>query len=126
MRRRVWLAMGLFCGSSAALEQQQHCVVQTDGSSTCSSSSETTTTTTTPEPVQCGLYLAPSTIPGAGLGIFTGVERNEGDSLGDGDLLLPIADVWWHLQASKDYNNYDEAPNTLNPTTDYVWRKLAY
>jgi hypothetical protein len=67
--------------------------------------------------------MAPSTIQGAGIGIFTGIERNEGDLVGDGDILLPIADVWWHLQASQDYKNYDAAPRTLDPTTDYVWCK---
>jgi hypothetical protein len=44
-------------------------------------------------PLQCDLYMAESTIPNAGLGIFTGVDRNEGDTVGDGDLCLPLIDI---------------------------------
>ena len=38
---------------------------------------------------QCGLYLAESTIPGAGLGIFTTTEKQPGDTVGSGDVCLP-------------------------------------
>jgi hypothetical protein len=34
---------------------------------------------------------------------------------------LPIADVWWHLQASEDYHGFHDAPENLDTTTDYVW-----
>lgn len=102
---------------------ESECFVSSDGSSRCSADLADADTSTTPSPFQCGIYMAPSTIPGAGLGMFTGIDRREGDIVGDGDLLLPIVDVWWHLQASKDYNGYDDAPDTLDPTGDYVWRK---
>lgn len=36
--------------------------------------------------LQCDLYLAPSTIPGAGLGIFSGVPKEIGDTVGNGDI----------------------------------------
>jgi hypothetical protein len=44
-------------------------------------------------PLHCDLYIAESTIPNAGLGIFTGVGRKEGESVGNGDLCLPLIDI---------------------------------
>jgi hypothetical protein len=59
--------------------------------------------------LECGLYIAESTIPGAGLGIFSGVERNVGDEVGDGDVCIPIMELDWHHKG------------TFNPFNDYVW-----
>eukprot|EP00980_Cylindrotheca_fusiformis_P003665 scaffold818_cov136-Cylindrotheca_fusiformis.AAC.31 len=59
--------------------------------------------------IRCDLYLAESTIPNAGLGIFSAVELNPGDSVGDGDVCIPILDL----------NNHHSDP--FNPFTDYVW-----
>jgi hypothetical protein len=63
----------------------------------------------------CRLYLAPSTIPGAGLGTFTGRHLTSGDLLeGTGDVAYPIYDF--------DYHHYRKRINdTMNPTADYVW-----
>jgi hypothetical protein len=45
----------------------------------------------------CGVYLAPSTIPGAGLGIFAGDHPiAKGEAVGMGDILIPIVDFHWH------------------------------
>jgi hypothetical protein len=45
------------------------------------------------EQSQCGLFLAPSSIPGAGLGIFAGDRRfAQGETVGMGDLVIPIVD----------------------------------
>jgi hypothetical protein len=60
----------------------------------------------------CELYLAPSTIPNAGLGIFTGVERQKGDFVGSGDVCIPILDLEWHAAGD---------PSFVNPFADYVW-----
>jgi hypothetical protein len=62
---------------------------------------------------QCSLYMAPSTIPHAGLGIFTGVPRYPGDSLGSGDVLIPVIDLWYHLDAPSSEEH-------LDPTSDYM------
>lgn len=43
----------------------------------------------------CRLYLAESTIPGAGLGIFTAVEQQVGDTVGEGDICIPLIDLYW-------------------------------
>lgn len=42
------------------------------------------------EQLQCGLYLAESTIPGAGLGIFTAVDKEPGETVGYGDVCIPM------------------------------------
>jgi hypothetical protein len=51
----------------------------------------------TAETSHCGMYLAPSTIPGAGLGIFAGDHPiARGEALGMGDIVIPIVDFHWH------------------------------
>jgi hypothetical protein len=65
------------------------------------------------QPQQCTLYMAQSTIPHAGLGIFTGIPRAPGETLGSGDVLIPVIDLWYHLDAAMS----DEH---LDPTADYM------
>lgn len=62
---------------------------------------------------QCTLYMAQSTIPHAGLGIFTGIPRAPGETLGSGDVLIPVIDLWYHMDAPMS----DEH---LDPTADYM------
>jgi hypothetical protein len=59
--------------------------------------------------VECELYLAESTIPNAGLGIFSSIELNPGDPAGEGDVCIPIFDLLNHH------------PDPFNPFGDYVW-----
>lgn len=49
------------------------------------------------DPIQtdCGLYLAESTIPGAGIGIFSAVEKKTGDTIAEGDICIPFIDMYW-------------------------------
>ena len=58
----------------------------------------------------CGLYIGESTIPNAGLGIFTAIAKEEGDTVGNGDVCIPLLDMSWH--------NGDDF---FNPFADYVW-----
>jgi hypothetical protein len=45
----------------------------------------------------CSMYLAPSTIPGAGLGVFAGDHfYAKGERVGSGDILIPIVELRWH------------------------------
>lgn len=44
----------------------------------------------------CKLFMAPSTIPNAGIGVFTAVNVEEGENLGYPDLAIPVTDVDWH------------------------------
>lgn len=43
----------------------------------------------------CSLYLAESTIPGAGMGIFTVEEKRKGETVSRGDLCIPFIDMYW-------------------------------
>eukprot|EP00339_Tiarina_fusa_P007328 CAMPEP_0117075162 /NCGR_PEP_ID=MMETSP0472-20121206/52993_1 /TAXON_ID=693140 ORGANISM="Tiarina fusus, Strain LIS" /NCGR_SAMPLE_ID=MMETSP0472 /ASSEMBLY_ACC=CAM_ASM_000603 /LENGTH=84 /DNA_ID=CAMNT_0004800557 /DNA_START=16 /DNA_END=266 /DNA_ORIENTATION=+ len=47
-------------------------------------------------PLECDLYIADSTIPFAGLGIFTTVEKKVGDTVGNGDICFPLLELDWH------------------------------
>jgi len=55
---------------------------------------------------QCGLYLAPSTIPGAGLGLFAGIDFEPGDEVTPGDAMVPIRDINWHNQIDGFTNQF--------------------
>ena len=46
--------------------------------------------------VQCEIWLAPSTIPGAGLGIFTGRSFSAGQLVTPGDVSVPLIDMEVH------------------------------
>ncbi|KAL7555942.1 hypothetical protein ACA910_005482 [Epithemia clementina (nom. ined.)] len=45
---------------------------------------------------QCGVYFAPTTIPGAGNGLFAGKSFDVGNLVTPGDLIVPIADFAFH------------------------------
>lgn len=60
----------------------------------------------------CGLYLAPSTIPQAGLGVFTAEAKSTGDRISYGDICFPYIDMYWHN---------DENAAASNPFQDYFW-----
>ena len=51
--------------------------------------------------LQCQLYLAPSSIPNAGIGVYTTVPFQKGDHIGENELLIPIV----HIPQEDD--NYD-------------------
>ena len=60
----------------------------------------------------CGLYLAPSTIPNAGLGVFTTRPLQEGQVVDTpSDLCIPIVDQKWHM-GRKDF---------FWTPSEYVW-----
>jgi len=70
---------------------------------------------------ECTLYMAPSTIPKAGLGIFSGIERHVNEFIGHGDVMIPLTDVWFHLRALGDeYLERGDSEN-LFPAADFVW-----
>jgi hypothetical protein len=51
---------------------------------------------------KCGLYIAQSTIPNAGLGIFTAEEKAPMDPLGSGDVCIPNIDIKYHHSKMAD------------------------
>lgn len=81
------------------------CIVLENGEQDCFSS---------PNNPSCTLYMAESTIPGAGLGIFTGVHRQKDELVWPGDVMFPVVDLEYHMLAL--------GPDSLfNPLKDYVW-----
>jgi hypothetical protein len=84
-------------------------------------------------PPKCTLYLAPSTIPNAGLGVFTSVPLPSGTLLpGGGDAVVPISDLDFHNDASaarEDYHwlisEYSWASGSLGEVMDYEAEKTS-
>ena len=73
----------------------------------------TKATKTTPSSSECGLYLAPSTIPGAGLGMFSAYPRSKGETVGNEEVVLPLVEVSF-------YNGQQE--DLFNPFIHYYWK----
>ncbi|KAL7568290.1 hypothetical protein ACA910_022627 [Epithemia clementina (nom. ined.)] len=67
---------------------------------------------------KCGIYFAPSTIPGAGMGLFAGRSFDRGNMVTPGDVLVPIYDYKFH-------NSYEGADKTFY-WEDYVWNANAF
>lgn len=50
-----------------------------------------------PSTTKCGIYLAQSTIPGSGLGMFAGDHYfKKGDTVTEGDTVIPIVELKWN------------------------------
>jgi hypothetical protein len=62
---------------------------------------------------ECGLYLAPSTMENAGLGMFTTRPLNVGDYVGNGEVVIPMVEVPF-------YNGNKE--ELFNPFVHYYWK----
>lgn len=56
----------------------------------------------------CGVYLAESTIPNAGLGMFAGIQYNASDIITAGDLYVPAIEMQWHNGFGKFNFLWDE------------------
>lgn len=62
--------------------------------------------------IECGLYMAESTIPNAGLGMFVGNRAmKEGDVVTTEDLMIPLVEPDWH-------NNFEDYHNLW---MEYMW-----
>jgi hypothetical protein len=55
---------------------------------------------------ECGLYIAESTIPNAGLGIFTAEAKEPNDPLGSGDVCIPNIDIKYHGHVFDPFKHY--------------------
>jgi hypothetical protein len=117
LRTSILLLLLVLLNSSFCLAQNED-----TNTNTCSSSSGSGGATDagscqeqpTKQQHQCSLYMAESTIPHAGLGIFTGVPRKPGDTVGNGDVLIPVIDLWYHMDAPA-------SEEKLDPTSDYMY-----
>mmetsp|Transcript_9726 Transcript_9726/g.20143 ORF Transcript_9726/g.20143 Transcript_9726/m.20143 type:complete len:615 (-) Transcript_9726:1845-3689(-) len=63
---------------------------------------------------ECGVYFAPSTIPGAGFGMFAGIDYKEGEAITPGDLVVPYSDFAFH-------NGVDS-----NRDLPFIWNEYAW
>jgi hypothetical protein len=74
-------------------------------------------------PDQCQLYLAPSGIPNAGIGIYTSVDIGEGVLLGDAEIAVPMVnypgepwmlpdEVFWNKDAVEELMLFEGIGNT--------------
>lgn len=64
---------------------------------------------------KCGIYLAPSTIPGAGMGMFTTRPLHKGDHVGNGEVVIPLVEL-------RFYSNEDNGDNLFNPFIHHYWK----
>ena len=61
----------------------------------------------------CGLYLAPSTIEGGGLGIFSAYYRAKGEIVGNEEVVLPLVELNFRNGNKEDL---------FNPFVHYYWK----
>jgi len=54
----------------------------------------------------CRLFMALSTIPNDGIGVFTGVPLKEGEPVGYGDTAIPVTDMDWHNDGLAENDDY--------------------
>jgi hypothetical protein len=65
-----------------------------------------------PEAKACGVWLAPSTIPGAGLGMFAGRAYKPQEIVTEGDIVIPLSEIDWHNGFQLNFFLWEE----------YTWR----
>jgi hypothetical protein len=67
--------------------------------------------------LDCDMYIADSTIPNAGYGMFTSKPLSVGDYVGNGDVAIMIPELAWHQDEDGDY--FDTSAN-------YVWDASSF
>jgi hypothetical protein len=80
----------------------------------------TTTAVASADEEECGVWFAPSTIPGAGFGIFAGQNYDAGSIILSGELSVPIHDLAWN---NGDGDGAEGKPPNL--WDDYHWNADA-
>ncbi|CAB9501525.1 Guanylate cyclase [Seminavis robusta] len=84
----VLLLLALTTAKPKTKTQQQDSAVCSEGDGTCSS---------TRHLEECGIWLAPSSLPGAGLGMYAGRDFAKKEPLQEtGDIVIPIVDIMMH------------------------------
>lgn len=66
-----------------------------------------------PAPRECGVFLAESTIPHAGLGMYAGKDYYTNDVVTSGDIMIPIFEMDKHNKYSRDSHYF--------VWDDYIW-----
>ena len=99
MRTRTLLLSSILVGSLVLLLllSSTTSVVATTATSSTSETTSTKDSSKKKQYKECGVYLAPSTIPGAGMGMFAGNKQYEkGDIVTEGDIVVPVFELDWH------------------------------
>lgn len=65
------------------------------------------------------LCIKESTIPNAGVGVFTAVPKENGDTIGNGDVVFPLLELPWYNGVEQLGLEYYE--DYYDPFEDYVW-----
>mmetsp|Transcript_6511 Transcript_6511/g.8463 ORF Transcript_6511/g.8463 Transcript_6511/m.8463 type:complete len:657 (-) Transcript_6511:71-2041(-) len=99
------------------IDRSESCTSDESKDGECDWSYESGDGSVSEEGSTCTLYLAESSIPGAGLGIFSAIDRKEGDIVGNGDVIIPVIDFVYHMSADYKFNPSFH----FDPTTNYVW-----
>lgn len=99
--------------ASQSAKQEDHHNQHSDDKEVEDSRDQTNPNTDPEEDDECGLYIAPSTIEGAGLGIFTAHRRSVGDTVGFGEVVIPMVEVPFYNGNKKDL---------FNPLIHYYWK----
>jgi hypothetical protein len=96
-------------------QEQQHQHVQ-EGNEipTCNTAGKNDAIPLVPPRPECNLYMAESTLPGAGLGLFSAVSWNKGDSLHNEDVAIPLLELSWHHGDKEEGHFFDT-------TASYIW-----
>eukprot|EP00978_Attheya_sp_CCMP212_P027367 scaffold91636_cov59-Attheya_sp.AAC.1 len=64
---------------------------------------------TKPEDLQCGLYMAESTVPNAGFGMYSGKDIDEGERVGHAVVKFVFAEYSVHLRAREFFHQHPRA-----------------
>mmetsp|Transcript_6624 Transcript_6624/g.11907 ORF Transcript_6624/g.11907 Transcript_6624/m.11907 type:complete len:152 (+) Transcript_6624:104-559(+) len=72
---------------------------------------------------QCGLYMAESSIPNAGWGMYTGIAMMHGDPLFHPEIVVQAMDPRWHVRRYEQVTHGDD--ETHEPFDDNDWLMRA-
>lgn len=92
--------------SDGRRSEQQDAVIDADG--TVSNTAPISSSSSAAPRLECGIWLAPSSLPNTGLGMYAGTNYSMGDFFQKplGEIAIPVVDISWH---------------NLDPNFAYLW-----
>jgi hypothetical protein len=73
----------------------------------------------------CSLYLAPSSGAGGGWGVFTARPLHNGDSIGGGDICIPLIDLSWHVNQRRQPHHPFHNDHVRDGSAVGMWTESA-
>jgi hypothetical protein len=73
----------------------------------------------------CGLYLVPSSGAGGGWGVFTARPLHSGDSIGGGDICIPLIDLSWHVNQRRQPHHPFHNDHVRDGSAVGMWTESA-